>query len=162
MNKIDLNLAVTRHTTTDTLSNKDKALWALAQKACNDAYAPYSGFFVGAAIRLNNGKIVTGTNQENVAYPSGLCAERVAIFSASSQYPDIPIDSIAVTAKTERFELTEPLAPCGACRQVMSEYEQLHHKPIRLLFSGGNQSILVAENIKTLLPFSFHANGLKK
>ncbi|MGZ4091056.1 MAG: cytidine deaminase, partial [Bacteroidia bacterium] len=105
------------------LDNSDKELLERAKEATLSAYAPYSNFYVGAAVLLENGSIVTGTNQENAAYPSGLCAERVAVFSASSLYPNTKIKAIAVSARTKNKKLIMPLSPCGACRQSMCEYE---------------------------------------
>ena len=103
------------------LSKEDQDLLQQATAACKKAYAPYSRFYVGAAILLENGKIVTGNNQENAAYPSGLCAERVAIFKASADYPAAQIKTIAVTASSEEFDIDHPVSPCGACRQVLKE-----------------------------------------
>ena len=95
-----------------------------AKSALKTAYAPYSGFFVGASVLLENGEIINGSNQENVAYPSGLCAERVALFYAGARYPDVKVKTIAVSVLSKNFEVTDVISPCGACRQVMAEYEE--------------------------------------
>ena len=107
----------------DLLTNSDKTLVLKAKSMLKSAYAPYSGFLVGAAVHLENGEIITGNNQENVAYPSGMCAERVAIFYAKSQFPNTKINSIAVSAISKNFLIEDVVSPCGSCRQVISEYE---------------------------------------
>jgi cytidine deaminase len=128
-----------------------------ARDTCQYAYAPYSNFQVGAALLLDNGKIVRGSNQENAATPSGLCAERVALSAASSVHPSVTILKLAVTA-TKRGSL-EYLAvtPCGACRQVISEYQTIQQKPIEIIMEGPQNTIMVASSIDMLLPFKFSA-----
>jgi len=130
-----------------------------ATKAMSNAYAPYSKFSVGTAILLENGKVITGNNQENAAYPSGMCAERVAIFYAGSQYPGVAVKTIAVICDVEA---DQPLTPCGACRQAIAEYEQQHNKKIRLVMATTKGKIFCANSIETLLPFMFSAKYLKK
>lgn len=144
------------------LNTADKELLAKAWEACEQAYAPYSQFRVGAAVRLSNNMIYKGNNQENSAYPSGLCAERVAVFSASAQHPGIKIEQIAVVAKTDSFKLSNPVTPCGACRQVLAEYEMLAGKPMRILLQSGSGKVWILEGIKNLLPLMFHGEELKK
>ena len=139
-----------------------KKLLAAAQTAQRHAYAPYSNFKVGAAIWLDNGKIVTGNNQENAAYPSGLCAERVAVFAASSQYPDAVVKAIAITAHSEDFIISAPISPCGACRQVLAEYEYKSGTDIKLILTGETGKVWVIKSIRSLLPFTFDASNLKK
>lgn len=146
----------------DELEQNDRDLLLLAVKAAETAYAPYSEFHVGAAVRLRNGACVTGSNQENVAFPSGLCAERVAAFAASSQFPGIPFEAIAVTAYSENFEVDTPVSPCGSCRQVLSEYEQIFNSKIKVLLAGHTGKVLVIEKIEDLLPLSFKTDRLKK
>ena len=119
-----------------------------------NAYCVYSGFAVGAAVLMNNGEVVCGTNQENVAYPSGLCAERVAIFYAHARYPDSNIESIAVTASVDGHLCEDPTYPCGACRQVMAESENRSGKPIKIII-GGERITQVMDSVSSLLPFSF-------
>ncbi len=144
------------------LSASDRKLLNEAWLACDSAYAPYSNFHVGAALELANGLIFKGNNQENAAYPSGICAERVAVFSASSQYPGVAIRSIAVVAKTDVFKLVNPVTPCGACRQVIAEYEMLAGQPIRIILQGNSEKIWILEGISNLLPLLFHGGELKK
>ncbi|MDA3954982.1 MAG: cytidine deaminase [Bacteroidales bacterium] len=131
-----------------------------AKEAAEKAYAPYSNFKVGAAVLLENNEIIEGSNQENAAYPSGLCAERVAIFYANSQYPNIKIKAIAITASTKDGFVEDPIPPCGSCLQVMLESEQRANKPIKVLLYGTNK-ITIAEDIKQFLPVYFNKDMLK-
>jgi cytidine deaminase len=143
------------------LTPSDLQLLERAEEVSKNAYAPYSQFFVGAALRLDDGAIVLGTNQENVAYPSGLCAERVALFSASTNYPNRPIEAMAITVNTTKAILTEPLSPCGNCRQVIMEYQNKQKKPIRLILGGQGDTVWIFEDASVLLPFGFEADYLK-
>lgn len=143
------------------LDTADRQLLEKAGEAALRAYAPYSGFRVGAALRLKNGKIVDGNNQENAAYPSGLCAERVAIFSASSQYPDEIVESIAITIDTDSKKVVKPVPPCGACRQVIAEYEHKQGRKIRIIFAGETGHIVQVDGIENLLPMTFNSNNLQ-
>lgn len=145
----------------DELSEKDQLLIERSNEVMQHAYAVYSGFSVGAALELENGKIVTGSNQENAAYPSGLCAERVAIFYAHSQYPNVSIQTIAITASSDRFSVNDPVPPCGACRQVMVEYEQKQNKPMRILLAGRNGKVCVINGIAQLMPLLFNPEELR-
>lgn len=129
-----------------------------ARKATGQSYAPYSKFHVGAAVLLADGTIVTGSNQENAAYPSGLCAERVALFHAGHQYPDIPVVALAIAAATGG-ELVESISPCGACRQVLLETEQRYNKPVKVLLCG-TKEVLVVPNATSLLPLCFGKDNL--
>ena len=132
------------------LSAEDLALTDAALEATRRSYAPYSRFHVGAAALLENGIVVTGTNQENVASPSGLCAERTTLFYANSQYPDVPVMALAIASPdTEGI-----LSPCGACRQVMLETENRYGKPMRVLLCGAEE-VIVVESARNLLPFAF-------
>jgi cytidine deaminase len=124
------------------------------------AYAPYSHFRVGAALLLDNGKIVLGSNQENAAYPSGLCAERVAIFQAGAIYPEAKILKIAITAASDTNQTKSPIPPCGACRQSISEYEFKQEYPIEIYFMGEIGAVYKSDSLKNLLPFSFDKNFL--
>jgi len=157
-----LSIAYTEVSGISNLSEEDQKLLSEAWIACDLAYAPYSHFLVGASLRLANGHIFSGNNQENSAYPSGLCAERVAVFSASATHPGVAIETIAVVAKTKIFNLSSPVTPCGACRQVISEYEMLSGKPIRILLQGNTDTIWIFEGISNLLPLMFHGAELKK
>lgn len=141
----------------DELSMTDRELVDAARQATYRSYAPYSHFSVGAAARLGNGLIITGSNQENAAYPSGLCAERTTLFYANSQYPDQPVETLAIAARNERGEfLEQPIPPCGACRQVMLETESRYKQPMRILLIG-TQGIYELKQVGLLLPLSFSA-----
>jgi len=142
------------------LNEMDLTLVNKAKEACENAYAPYSKFMVGASIMLESGKIIVGNNQENIAYPSGLCAERVALFTASSNFPNQKIISIAVFAQSKTFDFKEIVKPCGACRQVLLEYETKQNQDIRVLLAGREEAIIVTK-ANDLLPFIFQATGLK-
>lgn len=161
-NSFQVCSVITQLDSAEELNPEEQNLLNMAKEAAKSAYAPYSGFFVGAALLLENGIIVCGNNQENVAFPSGLCAERVAFFSAGAQYPDVPIKVIAITAKSEKFSVDRPVTPCGDCRQVMAEYEERHKKNIRVILSGEKGKILIVDDIKTLLPLMFSGEGLRK
>lgn len=136
------------------LSSKEQALVTKAMQATNNSYAKYSDFRVGAACLLANGQIVIGANQENAAYPSGLCAERTAIFAAQANYPDQPISTLAIAARNADGFIKSPISPCGACRQVILEIEDRYKQPVRILLYG-KDGILCINTIKDLLPFSF-------
>lgn len=136
------------------LSEEERELVEAAMMATNGSYAPYSKFLVGAAARLQDGTIVTGANQENAAYPSGLCAERTALFAAGAQHPDQPVVALAVAARKGRQFMARPISPCGACRQVISGVEERYGMPIRILLYG-TEGVLVSEGIKPLLPLCF-------
>ncbi len=137
------------------LCESDRQLIDVAKHATERSYAPYSHFRVGAAVRLSDGTVVTGTNQENAAYPSGLCAERTALFYAGSAYPDKAVEALAIAAYTEERFTESPIAPCGACRQVMLEVEQRYQRPIRLLLYGAEVVCLVEGGVGELLPLAF-------
>jgi len=143
----------------------DKSLLKLvnaAREATQKAYAPYSNFMVGAAVLLSNGKMITGNNQENAAYPSGLCAERVAVFAAAAQYPDAAVKAVAIAAYSPAFSVNTPVTPCGACRQVLAEYEQKSGSQITVIMTGSVGKVLVTNSVKDLLPFTFDASSLLK
>ena len=124
------------------------------------AYAPYSHFRVGAALLLDNGVVVTGNNQENAAYPSGMCAERVAIWAAGSQYPDNKILKMAISARAEKHTLDKPIPPCGACRQAIAEYEIKQDKFIEIYFMGEVGEIYKSDSLHDLLPLIFDSSSL--
>ena len=137
------------------LSKEDQQLVEQAIEATNRSYAPYSKFSVGAALLLNNGETIIGCNQENAAFPAGLCAERTAIFAAGAQYPDVPVKSLAIAARTPNGELqAEPVSPCGFCRQVLIETETRFHQAVRILLYGRNR-VYVIDGIGPLMPLSF-------
>lgn len=126
-----------------------------AHEATKNSYAPYSQFHVGAAVRLANGVIVIGNNIENAAYPSSLCAERTALYAAQAQYPDVPIEALAITAYSDITEVSEPVAPCGSCRQVMVEAEQRYGRPMKIICQGHTGPVFVFNGVETLMPFIF-------
>ena len=139
------------------LTSEEQHLVELAIEATKRSYAPYSNFHVGAAVRLENGVEIIGCNQENAAYPSGLCAERTALFSAGAQFPDIPVEVLAIAARGTDGELQyEPVGPCGSCRQVIIESETRAGHPIRILLYG-RKCIYVIDGIRQLMPLSFSA-----
>ena len=144
------------------LSKEDRLLMEAAIEATGTAYAPYSNFHVGVAVLMENGEVVRGSNQENAAYPSGLCAERVAVFAAGSHYPGVKIKAIAITAMFNDSREPLSVSPCGDCRQVMAEYEHRYGANIRLIITAGNGKVMVIPNTKTLLPLMFNAENLKK
>lgn len=160
MKKIKLETTFTVFDNISELSNEDNQLLTEAIKSRNMAYAPYSNFNVGAAILLDNGKIVTGNNQENAAYPSGMCAERVAIFSAGALYPNTIILKIAISASSSNKKVTKPVGPCGACRQAIAEYEYKQDRSIHIFFMGETGQIIKADSLKDLLPLSFDSSYL--
>jgi len=141
------------------LPEQDRKLVRKAREASNNAYAPYSKFNVGAALLLENGKIITGNNQENVDFTDGLCAERVALFYAQSKYPDIPVKAIAITAQNTKGLLDAPTKPCGSCRQVMLETEFRNKTPMRIILDG-KKKIQILEGAGNLLPLAFKPGTL--
>jgi cytidine deaminase len=157
-----LTISYEEYSSIDDLDAEDKDLCKEAVKAMANSHSPYSEFRVGAAVRLESGRVVYGSNQENVAYPSGLCAERVALFTIGSTYPDDKIVSMAITAHTDNFTITQPVTSCGACLQVMAEYEKKQSHPIEVIFYCQNGSIIKTHGIKSLLPFAFAETRLKK
>ena len=141
--------------TPEELPAQSKKLLELAETARNDAYAPYSKFQVGAAVLLENGEVVIGNNQENASYPSGLCAERVAVFQAGAKYPGVPIVEIAISAASKEHLLEIPAAPCGNCRQSIMEYEQRQKLPISLIMKAEKGPIYSCNSVADILPLAF-------
>ncbi len=160
MKEIKLDIQI-RALSYNELSEEDRRLTDLAKEATRRSYSPYSGFSVGAAALLANGATVTGSNQENAAYPSGICAERTTLFYANSQYPDQAVKTLAIAARTVSGFIDTPIPPCGACRQVLLETEQRYHQPIRILLYG-EKEIYQIDGVKDLLPLSFGGDFLSK
>ncbi len=133
-----------------------------SQDAQSKAYAPYSNFKVGASILLEDGTIFTGSNQENAAYPSGLCAERVAIFSCGAQFPHLKMQVMAITCDVNNLSMNDILAPCGACRQSICEYESRQNQSIKILLLCPGNKVIEFKSIEDILPFSFKSHTLKK
>ena len=159
MRKFEISCAVEEYAGMDELPVEWQMLVAAATTALDSAYAPYSQFRVGAALLLENGTLVTGSNQENAAYPSGLCAERTAFFAAGHQYPGERILAVAITTS---YPMEKPIAPCGACRQVMAEYELKQDSGITVLMTGSNGKIFKVGSVRELLPMYFSGEWLKK
>ena len=141
------------------LGQEQQKLIQVAREAAGGAYAPYSGYHVGAAVLLENGEILSGSNQENAAYPSGLCAERVAIFYAGARHPEVPVKAIAIAAKREGSFQEEPVAPCGGCRQVLYEKETQGKVPMEIILYGSNK-IQILKQVTDLLPLPFKLESL--
>ena len=139
----------------DELTVEERSLIESAMEGTNRSYTPYSHFHVGAALKLQNGEIFIGCNQENAAFPSGICAERSALFAAGAQYPDQPVIMLAIAARNEEGVFTEhPVSPCGPCRQVLIETETRFRHPVRILLYG-QRCVYVVDGIKELMPLSF-------
>ncbi|HXH99114.1 MAG TPA: cytidine deaminase [Sphingobacteriaceae bacterium] len=146
----------------DELPDQYKELCLEAENALNSSHSPYSKFRVGAALRLKSGRIVYGSNQENVAYPSGLCAERVALFTAGANYPEDPIIAMAVTAQTDLFKLTSPVTSCGSCLQVMVESEKKQNSPFDIILHCIDGPVIKTRGVKSFMPFLFDEGRLEK
>ena len=142
------------------LSAEDQELVTRAKEATKNSYANYSHFYVGAALRLENGEIIIGANQENAAFPSGLCAERTAVFAAQAQHPEQPIKTLDIAARNANGFLKEPISPCGPCRQVILEVEDRYKQPVRILLYG-TDGVYVIDSVKDLLPFCFVDANMK-
>ena len=153
MEKISININID-HYQLDELNAEDRELVECALKATENSYATYSHFYVGAALRLGNGKIIIGANQENAAFPSSLCAERTAIFAAQANYPDQPITTLAIVARNDNGLLEEPVTPCGGCRQVILGIEDRYKRPVRIMLYG-KRGVYSIQTAKDLLPLSF-------
>lgn len=163
MKKYNITLSFQEYASPDELNDDDRDLLSRAKAAAHDAYAPYSKFKVGAAVRLADGTVVIGNNQENAVYPVGLCAERVALFSAQAQYPDQPVVALAVTAiGTDGHAVTQPVPPCGSCRQAMVETERRHNRPLRLIMQGETGPVIISEKMEDMMPLTFADDFLKK
>ncbi len=139
----------------DELDSMRQKLVDKAKKAGKNAYAPYSNFHVGAAVRLENGEIILGNNQENAAFPSGLCAERVAIFAAHANYPNEKITHLAITSEGDFIDKNAILSPCGACRQVLVESSQRQKNPFEVILLNPDASVLVFDDARDLMPLIF-------
>jgi cytidine deaminase len=160
MNEKEIKIQYTRFESESDFKKSTFQLFEEAKKALNTAYSPYSNFQVGAALRLSNGEIIRGSNQENAAYPSGLCAERTAIFYAGSQFPGEIIEEIFVLARKTGDEKIVPACPCGACRQVLLEYETKQNKPMAISFKIEKDGFIQLHSVSDLLPFKFDASSL--
>ncbi len=160
MNEKELTIRYQEYNSVQELDSDHQQLLKIASNACLNAYAPYSGFKVGAVVKCDDGRTFTGNNQENAAYPSGMCAERVAIFSAMADNMDTRIRQIAIAIKTINGNSMVPVAPCGACRQVIAEYEHKQGSPIELMFTSESGRTIILNGINSLLPFVFNSDYL--
>ena len=160
MKKIDISTSAFLYENFEELSKDIQNLMQQAVEAREKAYAPYSKFYVGAALLLENGEIITGNNQESAAYPSGMCAERVAIWKAGSEYPGVKVQKLAISASSKTHVVSSPIGPCGACRQTLSEYEINQKEPIEIYFMGAIGKVVKTASLLDLLPFSFDSSNL--
>jgi cytidine deaminase len=158
----EIKINFQEYASVEELEQADQQLCREAVKALANSHSPYSKFRVGVAMRLQSGKILYASNQENVAYPSGLCAERVALFHWGANHPDDPIETMAVTAHTDEFQLTRPVTSCGACLQVLAEYEKKQGNAIKMLLYCQQGPVWVATGIESFLPFLFFEDRLNQ
>ena len=154
MSEVKLTINYEEFASPSEMLPEDQELVKTALEAQKGSYSPYSDFQVGAALRLANGIIVKGANQENIAYPSGLCAERSAMFWAGANYPDVPFDTLAIAGSDHGVLCESPASPCGACRQVMAEYQKKHKRPLKIILVGSKR-IRKFHCVDDLLPFIF-------
>nr|MBC7613000.1 cytidine deaminase [Pseudopedobacter sp.] len=162
MIKKEINIAFEEFGSIKELAEQDQNLCTEAVKALENSHSPYSKFRVGVAIKLESGKVVFGSNQENVAYPSGLCAERVALFAIGANYPNDEIVSIAITAQTNEFSILQPITPCGSCLQVMAEYEKKQSKEFDIFLYCVDGPVWKVKGVNNFLPFLFFEDRLNK
>lgn len=158
--KKDFSFSIDVYDSVNMLPKEDALLLAKAQEATTKAYAPYSEFQVGAVAKMANGELLSGTNQENASYPIGICAERVLLSAASSVYPGLAIDVIAISYNNLHGESDHPIAPCGICRQSLHEYEERTNHPIKLILGGKSGKVYVIEKAGQLLPLAFTKDEL--
>ena len=155
MEEKELSISYQVYASVDELDPLDKSLMADAKACLNASYSPYSQFKVGCAIRLENGKVISGTNQENASFPVGLCAERVALSAVDSLYRGVKIESMAITATTAKADIDKPLSPCGNCRQAISEAQLKSGNAIRIILQGETGEVFIFKSIDGLIPMSF-------
>jgi len=160
MKKIEVTTSAIVFNDISELSSEDKMLMDKAIEARKKAYAPYSKFNVGCALLLENNQIILGNNQESAAYPSGMCAERVAIWKAGSDFPGVKIKKLVISASSSITKVDRPVGPCGACRQTLSEYEINQKTPMEIIFMGEEGKIVKTASLISLLPFSFDSSFL--
>ena len=142
------------------LPEEDRILLEQAIEARGNAYAPYSMFNVGAALRLSNGEVTIGSNQENASFPSGLCAERVAVFQAGARFPKVVMETLAISTIGKHSENGQPAAPCGNCRQSIHEYEYKQNRPLRIILQNGDGPVYIVNSMADLLPMGFDNSHL--
>jgi cytidine deaminase len=156
----EIKINFEEYSSVEELNKEDKDLCFEAVKALANSHSPYSKFKVGVAMRLQSGKVIYASNQENVAYPSGLCAERVALFYWGANHPEDPVISMAITAHSDEFELEKPVTSCGACLQVLAEYEKKQNQPIKMILYCRKGPVWIASGIESFLPFLFFEDRL--
>lgn len=161
MNQQEYSFSFEVYNSIDELNETDARLVSEARKVTANAYAPYSHFNVGAIAQLKNGQTVAGSNQENAAYPVGICAERVLLSSAATLFPNVAIDTMAISYDNKNGQSNHPISPCGICRQTLIEYEERMKQPIRLILSGQVGKIFIIQKASQLLPLSFGGDDLK-
>ncbi len=161
MQKEEYKFSISIYDSIDELSQSDSLLLSKARSVTRFAYAPYSNFQVAAVALLSNGEFVSGTNQENASYPAGICAERVLLSSASSQFPGVAIEAVAIAYNNLNGKSDRPISPCGICRQSFSEFQHRTKTPIRIILSGMEGKVQIIENAADLLPLVFGSNDLK-
>jgi len=162
MSKLEYRFSFTEYDSIDELDPEDAWLLGEARDITKSAYAPYSQFLVGAVAKLANGEIIAGTNQENASYPVGLCAERALLASAATVYPNVPINTIAISYQTIGSNGNHPISPCGMCRQALQEFEERTNQSIRLILGGLEGKIFIIDQASQLLPLAFTGKELKK
>jgi cytidine deaminase len=155
MNEITITTTLQVYDDLSELAQEIQSLMNSAIEVRNNAYAPYSKFNVGAAVLLDNGEVVVGSNQENASYPSGLCAERTAIYYAGANYPNAKMLKMAITASSQNQITNKPIPPCGACRQAIAEYEIKQEQPIEIYFMGAEGKVIKSKSLVNLLPLLF-------
>lgn len=160
MKKAEFSFSYDVYETIDELNEKDAILLTKARDAAKHAYAPYSRFFVGAIAKLNNEEMLEGTNQENASYPVGICAERGLLSTASSLFPNVPIETLAISYFNEKGDSSNPISPCGMCRQALLEYEGRVNQPMRIILGGQSGKVYIVEKAGMLLPLSFTSKDL--
>lgn len=160
--KVNFSVEITKYPKVEDLPENYRILLNKAYEAQNKAYAPYSNFKVGASLLLEDGSVVSGNNQENAAYPSGLCAERVAFFAYGASGSQSKVKAVAIVAGSKAFKLEGILSPCGGCRQVLAEYESKQNQPIELILKSDSEEVYVIPSVADMLPFAFQCEFLKK
>tara|TARA_B100001939_G_scaffold335949_1_gene338488 strand:- start:248 stop:739 length:492 start_codon:yes stop_codon:yes gene_type:complete len=162
MKKKEINIIYHSFKSTDELDEQSQLLIEKAEESMNKAYAIYSGFYVGAAVLLDNGEIFSGNNQENIAFPSSMCAERVALYFCKAKFPNAKVKKVAIVAKSSHVEIEDSVTPCGACRQVMSEYERIQESDMEVILKAEKGDILVFDSVTNLLPLAFQSSALNR
>lgn len=161
MKRQELTFSYEVYDSAEELDREDAALLNEARAVTKNAYAPYSHFRVGAVAKLENGRTISGTNQENASFPAGICAERVLLSAASSLYPGVPVTTLAISYDSENGSSDHPISPCGICRQSLNEFEQRTGRPIRLLLGGKKGNVYIIPVSSLLLPLAFTNDELK-